>query len=104
MAGYDAGDVITIYRCQIYPLGNYVRIHSEGSEYDEKTSNQINNISSRHCNNLYILKRLCVRSCRPTKTGCDKANINTYTNGNTKTDSNTEADVNTSADSDTRER
>lgn len=37
MAGYDAGDVITIYRYQIYPLGNYVRIHSEGSEYDEKT-------------------------------------------------------------------
>ena len=102
MAGYDAGDVITIYRCQIYPLGNYVRIHSEGSEYDEKTSNQINNISSRHCNNLYILKRLCVRSCRPTKTSCDEATINTYTNGNTKTDSNTEADVNTSADSDTR--
>ena len=51
---------------------------------------------------MYILKCLCVRSCRPTKTGCDEANINTYTNGNTKTDSNTEADGNTSTDSDTR--
>ena len=37
MAGYDAGDVITIYRCQTHSLGNCVRVHSEGSEYDEKT-------------------------------------------------------------------
>ena len=51
---------------------------------------------------MYILKCLCVRSCRPTKTGCDEANINTYTNGNAKSNSNTEADVNTSTDSDTR--
>ena len=37
MAGYDAGDVITLYICQTHLLGNYVRVHSEGSEYDEKT-------------------------------------------------------------------